>query len=425
LRRRAFRHLAFGYAVNELGDGLGLVALSVLVYEATHSALATTALFLGVGFAPALLTPFLVVRLERPSARLVLFGLYAVEAALFGALAVLAHHFSLAAIVALATCDAALAVTAKSLTRGTVAVMLEPHGELRAGNAVLNVAFTVGAAVGPAIAGGVVAGLGVQSALLLDAVSFGLISLIVLSAGRLPASEAEPGRLFEQVGAGWAHIRENLTLRRVVGAEAIALIFFSLVTPVEVIYAKESLGAGDVGYGLLLAAWGAGMVVGSGAFATLRTARLPLLLLAGTLAIGASYLGMAAAPTLAIACAAAVVGGVGNGVQWVAAISAVQELTAPSMQARTIGTLESIASASPAIGFLIGGILTSAWDPRLTFVVAGLGVFAVVAVAVPLLLGNWDEDSGPNEAFPLDESNDVVLELLPGGMPIPNSEVEL
>ena len=59
----------------------------------------------------------------------------------------------------------------------------------------------------------------------------------------------------------------------------------------------------------------------------MRRAPLPVLLFFSTLAVGAGYLGLAAAPTLAVACAASVVGGAGNGVQWVAAISAVQELT--------------------------------------------------------------------------------------------------
>jgi MFS family permease len=425
LRKRPFRHLAIGFAINELGDGLGVIALSVLIFEMTGSALATTALFLGVGLAPALLTPLLVVRLERPSPRLVLFALYLVEALLFGALAVLAHNFSLAPIVVLATVDAALAVTAKSLTRGTVAVMLEPTGELRAGNAVLNVAFTVGAAVGPAIAGLVVAGLGVQAALLLDASSFCLIALVVLTAGRLPAAEVAPGRLFEQVGAGLSYIRKNVVLFRVVVAEAAVLVFFTLVTPIEVIYVKESLGAGAAGYGLFLAFWGAGMVVGSGAFATLRSASLPYLLFVSTVAIGFSYFGIAAAQTLAVACVAAIVGGVGNGVQWVAAISAVQELTAKEMQVRTIGTLESIARSSPAIGYVVGGILTTFWDPRVTFVFAGLGVFVVVVAAAPLIAGRWPKAQRSRGRFPLDESDDVVLELLPGGMPTPNSsEVE-
>ena len=75
-------------------------------------------------------------------------------------------------MVALAAVDGALALAARALTRAVAATLLEPTGELRAGNAILNVAFTGGAAVGPAIAGLVVAGFGVQSALLLDAVSF-------------------------------------------------------------------------------------------------------------------------------------------------------------------------------------------------------------------------------------------------------------
>ena len=58
-----FRRLATTYAVNELGDWMGIVALSVLVFELTGSAMATTLLFLGTGFLPALMTPFFVARL--------------------------------------------------------------------------------------------------------------------------------------------------------------------------------------------------------------------------------------------------------------------------------------------------------------------------------------------------------------------------
>ena len=79
--------------------------------------------------------------------------------------------------------------------------------------------------------------------------------------------------------------------------------------PIEVIYAKQTLGASDSGYGLLLASWGVGMVLGSIVFAAVRRAPLPLLLFFSTLAVGAGYLGLAAAPTLALACAASVVGG--------------------------------------------------------------------------------------------------------------------
>ena len=161
------------YAVNELGDWMGIVALSVLVFDRTGSAMATAALFLGTRFLPALLAPILVARVEQPPPRFALPVVYCGEAAAFAALALLAgDDFSLPGVVVLATIDGALALTGRSLTRAVVAALLEPAGELRAGNAMLNVAFTGGAALGPAIAGLVVAGFGVQTALLLDAVSF-------------------------------------------------------------------------------------------------------------------------------------------------------------------------------------------------------------------------------------------------------------
>src|SRR6476646_2648566 len=94
LRRPAFRRLAISFGVNELGDWMGLVALSVLVYDQTGSALATTALFLGTGFVPAGLAPILVTRIEQPPPRFALPALYCGEAAAFGALALLASNFS-------------------------------------------------------------------------------------------------------------------------------------------------------------------------------------------------------------------------------------------------------------------------------------------------------------------------------------------
>jgi MFS family permease len=414
LRRPAFRRLALSYAVNELGDWMGIVALSVLVFEQTDSALATTLLFLGNFFFPALLAPLLVVRVERPPPRFVLPAIYAGEAVAFGALALFAGNFSLAAIVAIAAIDGVLALSSRALTRAVAVAMLQPEGELRPGNAILNIAFTGGAAVGPALAGGVVAAFGVQSALLLDAVSFYLIAWILLTAGRLPQAEPEPGALLRRLRAGFGYIRRTAILRRLLTAQSIAFVFFAAVLPIEVIYAKETLGAGDAGYGLLLGSWGGGMVLGSIVFAALRRAPLPALLLFSTLAVGAGYLGMAVAPTLLVACAAAVVGGAGNGVQWVAMISSVQELTTDTMQARVMSVLESIGAAMPGLGFVLGGAIATLLDPRAVFFVAGIGVFAIVAVSIPLLGRNWAAD-GAVTGSPggLDAAEEIMVELIP------------
>ncbi len=431
LRGRTFRRLAASYAVNELGDWMGIVALSVLVFDITGSALATTLLFLGTSFLPAILAPLLVARAEGPPPRFVLPVLYCGEAAAFGALALLASHFSLAAVVAIAAIDGALALASRSLTRAVVAALLEPRDQLRSGNALLNIAFTGGAAIGPGLAGLIVAGFGVQVALLLDAVSFYVVAWILLTAGPLPRAEPEPGRMRERVRAGLAYIREKVVLRRLLVAQGAAFVFFSTVLPIEVIYAKETLDAGDSGYGLLLASWGFGMVLGSFVFAAVRRASLAILLLVGTLAVGVGYLGMAAAPSLAVACAASVLGGAGNGVQWVSVISAVQELTADAMQARVISVLESIGAAMPGLGFALGGVVASVATPRATFLVAGLGVLAILALAVPLLGAKWFEDAPKTGSykgsFDLDANKDVVLELIPwgGGTPVqPDTEAQ-
>ena len=80
-------------------------------------------------------------------------------------------------------------------------------------------------------------------------------------------------------GVDLAYVRERPALRRLLGAQAAAFVFFSLVIPIEVVFAKETLDAGDAGYGALLASWGVGMVAGSLVFAGLRRVALRALLL--------------------------------------------------------------------------------------------------------------------------------------------------
>lgn len=428
LAKPQFRRLAASYGVNELGDWMGIVALSVLVFDQTGSALATALLFLGTRFLPALAAPILVARVEQPPPQFALPVIYCGEAAAFGALALLAgNDFSLTLVVVIATVDGTLALAGRALTRAVVVALLEPAGELRSGNAVLNVAFTGSAAIGPGIAGLIVAGFGVQTALLLDAASFYGIALILFTAGRLPQAEPDHGRVRDRVRAGLAYIREKAILRRLILAQGAAFVFFAAVIPIEVIYSKQTLAAGDSGYGLLLASWGVGMVLGGIVFAAVRRASLPMLLFFSTVAVGAGYLGLAAAPTLAVACAVSVVGGAGNGVQWVSVISAVQELTSQDMQARVMSVLESTGAAMPGVGYLIGGLIAAGASPRATFLVAGLGVLAIVVISAVVMGPRWPESAEKTGSEGLDAEEEIMVELIPVGERRPpsksNSEV--
>ena len=194
--------------------------------------------------------------------------------------------------------------------------------------------------------------------------------------------------MVERLRAAFGYVRARPLLRRLLAAQAAAFVFFAVVIPIEVVFAKQTLDAGDAGYGALLASWGVGMIAGSVLFATLRRVPLPVLLALSTGAIGIAYLATGAAPSLAVACAASVVGGIGNGVQWVGIVTAIQELTRSAYQARVIAFLESVASAMPGIGFVIGGAVAALANPRASYAVAGAGVLIVLGIGIALLRGS-------------------------------------
>ncbi|HYU61565.1 MAG TPA: hypothetical protein VEK39_12470 [Solirubrobacterales bacterium] len=105
------------------------------------------------------------------------------------------------------------------------------------------------------------------------------------------------------------------------------------------------------------------------------------------------------------------VGGAGNGVQWVALVRAVQELTSQSYQARVIAMLESLASAMPGIGFVIGGVVAATLSPRASYAVAGAGVVAVLGVAAIALRGaGWRGESPLKAVQPEAEIPSVPIE---------------
>lgn len=378
-----FARLAVSYTVNELGDNFGAIALAILVLDETGSALAVAAVLVAAKVLPAFLAPAFTARLDRHRPGRTLPALYVAEGLVFAGLALLAGPFSLAPVLVLALIDGTLALTGRGISRAAVAGVLAPAGLLREGNGVLNLGFAVTSAAGPALGGLVVAAGGAGIALAIDAASFFAIAVLMAGAHGLPATAPEGEESwFRRLREGLHYVRYQPRVRLLLAGEGAALIFFTLVVPIEVVYAKRTLGAGDLGYGILLTAWGAGIVVGSVFYPRLAHRQLGFLVAVSTAAIGAGYLGLAVAPTLAAACAASVLGGAGNGVQWVAVMTALQESVAPALQARIVGLLESIAAAMPGIGYLLGGVLVAVASPRVAYAVAGAGVFAVLLLVV-------------------------------------------
>ncbi len=442
LRSSRVRRIVAAYTVNRLGTWFGFIALSIAVYDQTASAAAVAALLLASQVIPAFMVPVLVARVETSGRRGALSRLYLFEALATAALAaVVMWHFTLAAVLVLVALDGTAALAASALLRAAAARAArewsyDHHAQTtspatslpaqtyagqaglalatgesglssagfaaegeggdareasaqeaeRRANAAINIGFAITFTLGPALAGPTVSAFGVPVALLIDVASF-LVCGAMLIDLTPRVQDAETASVRARLKAAWDHIASARTLRRLLVVQAVALVFFEFSPPIEVAYAKTTLHAGDGGYGLLLGFWGLGAAIGSIMFARSIKRSLGLLLSASTLAVGVAYLGWAVAPSLAPACAAGLIGGIGNGVQWAALISAVQRLTPERLHAQLMGAVESIGAISPGIGFALGGGIAALGSPRAALLVAGIGAMASTIAFVRLPLG--------------------------------------
>jgi hypothetical protein len=379
LRSGAFRSVAAAYALGQVLDWVVEIALAIAVYERTGSALAAALVFVALRVVPVAALPW---ACGRP-----LGGLAALRVAAVAALALGVDGLPIWALLALGLADGAGSLGGRAGSRAATARLFERDDDVRAGNAVLNVAFAVAAALAPAAAGALVAFRGVGAALIAGAV---LAAVACAVASRVRVSERRdralrPGGALRALRAGGGAL--------LVAAEALLLVLFTAAVPAELPYAIESLGAGDAGYGLLLTAWGAGTVAGSVAFAALGRLRLPVLAGVATAAVALAYALMGVAPTLAIACAGAAVGGAGNGIQWVAVATWVQRVAPRDAEAQVAALLESVAVLAPGAGFLLGGALVTVLSPRACFLAMAVAIPLVAAAAMTVWA--WKASASP------------------------------
>jgi len=384
LRIPEFRALLISYVINRAGDVFGALALAVMVLGTTRSAIAIAALFLATQFLPGVVGPFLVARIGTAPPGRALPLCYLVEACLFLVLAALSRDVGATVIVALAFADGTLAFTARSVTRATTASTLIPHDRMPEGKAAFNLALGVATVAGPVLGGAALALLGPGPALAADGVSFLVAAILIArTPGLRVRRESEPTGTprSRQVAASVRYIAGHATLRLLIFGEGIAFVFFYLVVPVTVVYATRSLGAGPAGYAAILASWGAGAVIGSTVHIRLARRIGHATILVSTAAVAVAYVGTALAPTLVVACAASVIGGVGNGTQWASVETAIHQFVEEHFRLRVAAILESMAAIAPGVGIVLGGALTALFSPRAAYLAAGLGLVALITVA--------------------------------------------
>ncbi len=382
---RAYRRLLAAYTLNELAWSVGTLSLSFLVYRKTGSAIGAAGFYICSQFVPALMSPFLVSRVDQVRPRWVLAVLYGSESVAYIALALIARHFVLVPVLALALFDGILALTARPIARATTVSVISSAGLLREGNAMTNAFFSLAFMLGPAIGGAVVAAGGVSAALVVNAVLFLLIALTLATSTSLPGAPAHTGSPGGRLRTALEYARQRRPIRILLGIQGVGILFFTVSIPVEVVFAQHTLHAGAGGYGALLSGWGAGAVAGAAVYARWRGVRARNLISLGIALIGTGLAVMAAAPMIELAVAAAVCAGIGNGIESVATRTALQEQTPQRWMAIMMSFSDSLSQSTPGLGIIIGGSLTALGSPRIALAVGGVGSL-VVAVCAWMLL---------------------------------------
>ncbi|MDQ3941264.1 MAG: MFS transporter [Actinomycetota bacterium] len=387
----AFRQLWFARSVSYIGDILATVAL-VLHIEATEGSGVAVGILLLAQTVPTLLGPFAGTLADRVDQRKLMVTCDIGQACVFGLIAVTVPSFPV--LIGLVAVAAVLATMFRPAGTSVVPSLVREH-ELLSANAWLGTSLNVGVALGPLLGGVLFALGGVEVALAFDAVTFLLSATFLLGLPALRASEEgtihETG-FFATTREGLSFARHHAVTRAVVLTLFLGVAFASVDNVALVFLARDELGAGSVGYGIAVSAFGIGMTLISMALVRWSPPiATTTLFVAAFLATGLGNLLTGLAPVLALVVVAQVFAGGGNGVENIADNTLLQKTVPKPMLGRAFGLSSSAAWLGSGIAYAAGGVLVELTSPRFAFVLSGAGVLGVALLAYAMLRKGSEE----------------------------------
>jgi MFS family permease len=379
-----YRRYFVGQLISLSGTWMQTVAAIWLLLSLTGSGVAV-GMATALQFLPMLLFGawggLLADRLPKRDLLIVTQALMAIPA--FGLFAVTAAGVAAPWMVYLAVFGMGLVNAVDNPTRQSF--VIEMVGPDRVVNAVsLNSVIVQSARiVGPAIAGVLIATVGVVPCFGLNALTFAVMifALSSMDGGRLHAEPVAP-REAGAIRAALRYVRRTpelavpLALMALVGTLGFN---FQVVLP---LLAKFSFDGDASAYAVLVSAMGVGSIAGAlvnGAHG--RTG--PRLIAAGALAFGLSALLAAAMPTLALEVPVLALLGAAS-VTFAATINSTLQLAVePQMRGRVMALYSVVFLGSTPIGAPLTGWLAQTYDPRVALLLAGVGgLFAAWAARV-------------------------------------------
>lgn len=411
-RHPAFRLLFLATFGSGLGTMLAVVALTIDVWDRTHSGTWVGALLI-VDFLPAILIGLLLGPiLDRYSRRALMVGSDVARAALFVGLVFAPDAYWIVGL-------AGLTGFATGFFRPAVYAGLPnlvDESELGRANSLLQTTENATWAIGPLLSGLLVAASSPDVAYWVNAATFVFSALLVvrIAPTQLQAMAVPSRGHWRDLGDGFAFVRRSRPLLAVLVAWSIAMIGNAAVNVAEVVLAKDVLDGGDFGFGVLVAASGVGLVAGAAITASaLERWKLNSVYASGFALMGVGVALAAASPSIWVALVFVFVYGFGNGGANVCNPLLVQIGAPDELRGRAFTLIMSVNFAVLGLAMAAAGPLTNAIGARWVWGVGAISyAFAFVAAAA-LAPTTRQPAPGEREAAALVREEPAVA--VPGG----------
>ncbi len=302
---------------------------------------------------------------------------------------------------------------------------LVERADIPAASALGGLSINVARAVGPALAGVLVATSGAALVFALNAVSFLGMALAALLWRTAPVAVERPERALPALLAGGRYVRSAPAIRRLLLRSGLFVVPASALWALLPVVASDRLGLGSAGYGLLLGALGAGSIAAAAVMGPIRRSVTPTALLAmGTVAFTLGTAVAAAATSAWVLAPVLVVAGAG----WLAilaTLNALLQLTLPPwVRARGLATYMIVFLGGQGLASMAFGVIGTALGvPATLWLAAAALVLSALSLRwwpvlsrtanldrTPAVLGGSDGSwSVPNLVFEPDEDAGPVL----------------
>lgn len=378
--RTAVRRLAVARLISITGGAASYTALMFFVYQLTGSAawLAVT-LFLTFGVS-GFFAPLAGAIGDRFDRRKVMIVSDLAGVAVFAAMGFVSEAGPLLALAFLS----AVAETPFWAASGAAIPNLVGDKDLSWANGLVALGRNAGIMVGPAIGGILFATVGPAWVFWLNALTFAVSAILVVSVRLSFSGDRSDANQHPGLRAGFVFISRDPVLRTLVLAW-LALVFGLGLVMVADVPLVEFFDAGAIGYGLLIAFWGAGSVAGSFAGRYLDERREPLALLLGTATIAIATAAIAISPWFTPILLLGLFSGFGDAIVLVAEQGIQQRRTPDAVRSRVMAASEGMTAISYAIGLAAAGAVLQAVGPQRVYAIGGLTAAVGAAVLIPVL----------------------------------------